>query len=432
MNSVLPLRVALGLGDQELEQRLRPALDADAELSVAAHCLAADQVLQALESAAVDAIVVAWGLHRLSEAVISELERARLPVVLLAPSTTPHLEKLQRITLLPLDVDTETLRAAIKLAARGERWRPPRARREMEASAPASPPEAPAAALQIFAIAGGSGSPGRTTLAINLATALGAVASTVLVDLDCATPCVAAYLNRDPSRNVCTLAHAVREDPHGWSRALDQELQALHSRSPRSVVLCGLPKRELRPSVTPAIMEQLVEQLARRFRYVILDVGAELLGMDAPAIVHRAALSVAQHVLLVTGCDLVSLWHARLALSQLERTLSIDRERVSLIPNRHDGHFHHSAAEIEWHLGAAVAMVVPNDYRALQRAVAEQSPVVLDPHSRAARAMLRLAERIHQGRVRLAPDEAERPSRPSWRATLPAAVGGLLRWGGPT
>ena len=57
-------------------------------------------------------------------------------------------------------------------------------------------------------------------MAINLATALGAVEPTVLIDADFASPSVAAYLDRDPSRNLCTLAHAVRESPHAWgSRA---------------------------------------------------------------------------------------------------------------------------------------------------------------------------------------------------------------------
>jgi Flp pilus assembly CpaE family ATPase len=268
-------------------------------------------------------------------------------------------------------------------------------------------------------------------LAINLATALGAVAPSVLVDLDCASPCVAAYLNRDPSRNVCTLAHAVREDPHSWSTALQQELQPLHARSPSAMVLCGLPKRELRPSVTPAVMERLIEELARRYDYVVIDVGAELLGMDAPAVVHRAALGVAQQILLVTGCDLVSLWHARTALSQFERTLAIDRERVSLIANRHDARHHHSAAEIGWHLGTGVAMAIPNDYGALQRAVAGQYPAVLDPTSRAGRTLLQLAERIHN-RVRLPAVDHGSTARTGWRSALPAAVASVLRPGSAT
>src|SRR5207247_10485469 len=144
----------------------------------------------------------------------------------------------------------------------------------------------------------------------------------------------------------------------------------------------------------------------------------------------RAALGVAHHVLLVTSCDLVSLWHARIALQQYERVLALDPERVSLIANRHDPHYHHSVAEIEWHLGAAAATVIPNDYRAFQRAMAEQYPAVLDPNSRAARTILQLAERMHRGRVRLPAAEAQLAARAGWRRGLPAAGGGLVRRGG--
>jgi Flp pilus assembly CpaE family ATPase len=358
------------------------------------------------------------------------LDASPLPIVLLLPSGAHNFDQLQRATQLPIDVDPDTLRDAIKMAARGERWRASRSRTAAAASPNAPPQPAVPPQLQVLAIAGGSGSPGRTTLAINLATALGAVAPTALVDLDCASPCVAAYLNRDPSRNVVTLAHAVREDPRGWGRALEQELQPLHARSPLAVVLCGLPKRELRPSVTQSVMQRLVDELGRRYRYVVVDMGAELLGLDAPAIVHRAALATAQHVLLVTASDLVSLWHARTALAQFERNLGVDRERVSLVINRHDARYHHSQAEIEWHLGATAALLIPNDYSALQRAVAQQTPAVLDASSRAGRAILQLAERIHQDRVRLPAAEVEPRSRSRWQMALPAGLASVVRWGG--
>src|SRR5688500_4185577 len=79
------LRLALALGDQELEQRLRPALEAAHDLEVAAQCLAADQLLEVVQTRQVDAVVVAWGLHRLSESVLAQLERARLPMLVLVP-----------------------------------------------------------------------------------------------------------------------------------------------------------------------------------------------------------------------------------------------------------------------------------------------------------------------------------------------------------
>jgi Flp pilus assembly CpaE family ATPase len=428
MTSRTPLRLALALGDQELEQRLRPALDADDAVQVTTNCLAADQIVHAVEANAVDVVVLAAGLHRLSETVLHQLECARIPVVLLAAGDDTPASHARRETVLPLDVDSSTLRQVIASVAHGERWvSRPRVAREPDPQP--SPPidQSSPSDLSVLAVAGGAGSPGRTTLAINLASALGAVAPTVLVDLDFSSPSVAAYLNRDPSRNVCTLAHAVRESPRAWGPALEQELQPLHPRSPSGMVLCGLPKRELRTSLTASVVEQLVGELTRRFRYVVVDVGAELLGIEAAATTHRAALTLAQHVLLVVGSDLVSLWHARTALGQLERQLSIARERISLVINRHDPRYHHPQAEIEWHLGSSAAMLIPNDYGALQKAVADQSPVVAYPTSRAARAILDLAERVHQARVRLPPSEAGHVVRGRWRVALPTSV---LRWGG--
>ena len=72
------LRLALGLGDQELEQRLRPALDATDELTVVAQCLAADQLLQVAEARQADALLVAWSLHRLTDSLLEQLERPEL------------------------------------------------------------------------------------------------------------------------------------------------------------------------------------------------------------------------------------------------------------------------------------------------------------------------------------------------------------------
>jgi MinD-like ATPase involved in chromosome partitioning or flagellar assembly len=429
VSSEFPLRLALALGDQELEQRLRPAIDLDDELVVATNCLAADQLLQAVESRAVDAIVVAWGLHRLSQAVLADLERARLPLVLLTPDTVGEVVQTRSAAVLPLEVDAATLREAIKTAARPDRVVQPRPRPAPEPPTSTTPKPVSAEGVCVLAVAGGSGSPGRTTVAINLAAALGAVAPTVLVDADCASPCVAAYLNRDPSRNVCTLAHAVREDPHSWAAALEQELQPLHEVSPAAVALCGLPKRELRPTLTPGMMERLVAELARRYRYVVLDVGAELLGMDAPAIAHRAALAAAQHVLLVVASDLVSLWHGRIALGQLERHLSISGDQVSLVINRHDPRYHHPPRDIEWHLAAPAALVIPHDYAALQRAMADNYPVVADSASRAGRAVLTLAERIHHGRVRMPVPHTETRPGAGVRVALPSALAGALRWG---
>src|SRR5260370_4701416 len=125
------------------------------------------------------------------------------------------------------------------------------------------------------------------------------------------------------------------------------------------------------------------------------------MGTDVAAANHCAILASAPQVLLVSGSDLVGLWHARTALDQLERQLGIDRYNVQLVLNRHDARFHHGSAEVAWHLGAQVAAVIPFDHAATERAIARQRPLVVESNSRASRAILSLAEEIHAARLRM-------------------------------
>jgi Flp pilus assembly CpaE family ATPase len=251
-------------------------------------------------------------------------------------------------------------------------------------------------------------------VAINLAAALGSAAPTVLVEVDLCAPALAGYLDRDPTRGLCTLAYAVREDPRAWPGALTDELQPLTSNAPGVSVLCGPPKREMRTSIAPSFVERLVAELAQRYRYVILDVGPDLLGMDSAAANHRAALASAQRLLVVSGSNLVGLWHTRTALEHLERQLGVQRQAVHLVLNRHDVRHHHARAEVEWHLGSPVAAVIPADYPATERAIAEQRPLVAETGTRAGRALLELAERLHEGRLRLPPQVGPRDTRSRW------------------
>ena len=420
MYQPLSLRLALGLGDQELEQRLRPALDLSDDVVVVAQCLAADQLLQVIDSREVDAAIVGWGLHRLTDTVLAQLDRTGMPTVLLVPDPDDARWKSRVGPVLALDADASEVRQAV-LAARRGGVALSRPRASVADPLPLKVADrAVRPSTTIIGVAGGMGSPGRTTVASNLTAALSTVAAAVLVELDLSAPAIAAYLDRDPSRNLCTLAHAVREDPHVWGPALDDELQPLSHQLPSGMVLCGLPKREMRASIAPAFVERLIAELAQRFRYVVLDVGPQLLGNDTVAASHRAALASAQQLLVVSAPDLAGLWHCRIALEQVERQVGVERASAALVLNRHDARFHHARAEVEWHLGIHVAAVVPFDHASVQRASALQRPLVVDPRSRAARAIVGLAERVHAGRVRRPKADLGGESRVSWwRRMLP-------------
>ena len=393
------LQLALGLGDQELEQRLRPPLETSDEVTVVAQCLAADQLVELVAAQAVDALVVAWSLHRLTDAVLDQLERPGIIVVLLVPDPAETRWQQRSGPVLPAEADAARVLEAILEARPGLRFRNTRPPSRSEPVQLKPVDLAEPAAGGVIAIAGGAGSPGRTTVAINLATALGAGAATVLVELDLCAPAAAAYVDADPTRNVCTLAHAVREDPRGWEPALSEELQPLGSNMSPAFLLCGPPKREMRASIGPGFVDRVLDELAQRYRWVIVDVGPEWLGTDNVGASHRAALARSRHLLLVSAPDFVGLWHTRVALDQLERLLDIDRRTAHLVINRHDPRFHHSRQEVEWHLGAPVVAVVPLDHTGIQHAISEQRPVITDRSSRAGRALLSLAEGLHDGKL---------------------------------
>jgi Flp pilus assembly CpaE family ATPase len=414
-------RVALGLGDQELEQRLRPGLDAAEDLSIIAQCLAADQLLGIIETDRPDAVVISWSLHRLTDPLLDQVERPGLVVVLLVADPHDDRWRRRRGPVLPTDTDAATLRQVLASARTGARVMT-RGRAPAQEPLVLKPADSPQPATGgILAVTGGAGSPGRTTVAMNVSAALGTAAPTVLVELDLCAPSLAAYLDRDPSRNICTLAHSVRDDPRAWRSALHDELQPLGPAGSQTLVLCGPPKREMRSSLAPGFVEQLIGELSRRYRWVVLDVGPELLGIDAPASVHRAALAAAQRVLLVSGSDLVGLWHARVALDMLERQVGVDRGSINLILSRHDARFHHTPAEVEWHLGVPVVGVVPFDQSAAQRAVLHQRVLVSDPGGRASRALIAVAEHLNEGKLRMPVESVPRasPRQAWWKRVVP-------------
>jgi MinD-like ATPase involved in chromosome partitioning or flagellar assembly len=353
---------------------------------------------------------------------LAELEASRAPLVMLAPDPDePRWEALRGVVL-RLDADPALVRRGLEAAVRGERLQPASSAQTATGQLPAGPATAKAAEIHdaplagidtatVIAVASGPGSPGRSTIALNLAAGLGAVEPTVLVDCDLAGPSAAALLDADPSRNLYMIAHDEPEAAWEWDRAIQGEVQPLHPRSPHAAVLCGVPKPDMRARLSRRFLERLVAGLQRRYQFIILDVGPELLGPEGA--VHRAALGLSQQVLLVCSTDVVGLWRARYTLGLLETHIQVNPARVALVLNKHDPRHHHTRTEVEWALGLPAAAVIPFDHHGLERALAARAPVVLERRSGAGRALLEFAERVHGGKVVLPPDP-ERAARRRW------------------
>jgi hypothetical protein len=194
-------------------------------------------------------------------------------------------------------------------------------------------------------------------------------------------------------------------------------------------------------ALAPAFVGRLLEALRLCHRYVVLDLGdlglSSLLARpdsgDARSSATGAALEAAgaaDLLLLVTGGDLVSAARARDTLLRLGARPGWDAGRVALVVNRHDPAYHFERWQLEATLGVGTAAVVPFDHGGVQRALAARRPVALDGRSRAGRALLDLADRLHGGAARL--PRAETPSLSGTGAgpATPRALGAGLRPGG--
>ena len=409
-------RVVVGLGNAERERRLVPGLIETGEIAVVGRCLAADQLLETLQSDAADVALVALDLHRLNDSTLSALAATGVPLVGLAARSDDVPSGPPWRAVLPPDVAAEQALAALVAAASGlvQEIARPQALEDIEAALGAPTGSDELASTGTLVIASGKGSPGCTTVAVNLAAALGAVESTVLVDLDLAGPSVAAFLGLDPTRNLYMLAHAEPKSSREWTKALDQETQPLARRSPHGLVLAGIPKPEMRAAISLRFLQRLVAELQERFRHVVLDVGS----VAAPSIDAGAQswlLGGTGQLLMVSTGNLTGVWRARTALA---RVPELQGGTVGLVINQHDRRTQHTRAEIEWALGRTTSAIIPSDHRSVELALVAQQPVIFRRRSHAGHGLLAFAERIHGGQIML-PPEIEKPRRTLGRLTLP-------------
>ncbi|MHB8620548.1 MAG: AAA family ATPase [Chloroflexota bacterium] len=376
----------------------------EAGLVVAQRCLTAEQLLDATLNA--DVVLVSSDLHRLNQEALAALTAHGRPLLLLGSVPGFDAAARTRVVALPMDTDPDQVCQALRALLSGQpvaQAVTELAPKPAEVKGPPTASDGGSILAGLTVVISSHGSPGCTTVALNLATALGAGTSTLLVDADVVKPSVVAHIDGDPTRNIYLLARAEPHLQREWDRALDQETQTIHARSPQAAVLCGIPKPDMRAAVTPRFIEGLLPQLQQRYGRVVIDAGA--VGSDQHIAVQQLLVRSAARVLLVLTADILGVWRAQQALRALDGQGLLDRDRLALVVNRCSPRHHHSRAEIERVLGLPVAAIIPEDTDHARCAVQAQQPVVLRRRSRAGRALLGLAERFHGGDILLPPEQ---------------------------
>ena len=239
----------------------------------------------------------------------------------------------------------------------------------------------PARTIAVLAPSGGSGS---STLAVNIATVLARQhQSALLMDLKLRAGDLAALLDLKPTHTLADLCQNVsRLDRIMLERSLVRHGSGIHLLAPPRI----FSEAAL---VTPEGVLQALNLARMLFPYVVIDLDRSY----GPEQVQ--ALRLADVVLVVLRLDFTCLRNTHGTLEYLEQ-LGINKERVSLVVNRHGQAKEIPAAKAEEALGLKIAHYIPEDPTTVNRANNNGVPIVLEsPSAKVSRSLTNLAHSVN-------------------------------------
>jgi pilus assembly protein CpaE len=224
-----------------------------------------------------------------------------------------------------------------------------------------------------FAILGGKGGVGCTTVAVNLATAIRRATNepTLLVDLHTAHGDASVFLGVEPRFSVLDALENIHR--------LDQTyLKGLVTTTKAGLDLLASASRPQLAPVDALRVRALIEFLTTTYPWVVLDCPRT----DAALM---EALDTTSSVLVVANQELATLRSAsRLAATLRQRA---GAHRVRLAINRYDSDAEIGRKDVERVMGGPVAYTFPSDYRASLAALNKGEPLIMQNHTRLAAAL---------------------------------------------
>lgn len=397
------------------EAQLVQALErSDLGVTVVRRCVDVADLLATAATGTARAALVASDLRRLDREALARLAGAGLAVVgVVADADDDAAQRLRRLGVahvVTAGSDPEALSAAV-IAAVSAPVRPPHGgASDLRASVPDVAPNAaaedapPGGVLgRVVAVWGPTGAPGRTTVAVNLATELAALGlDTVLVDADTYGGAVAPALGLlDEAPGLAAAARLANNGSLGAASLAGVARQV----GPRLRVLTGITRADRWPEIRPAAMESVLELLRSQSAYTVVDCAFcleqdEELAFDQSAARRNGAtiatLASADTVVAVGGIDSVSLQRLVRGLSELrdavgaaEVRVVVNRARDGVVPGDVQQQVR---AALHRYAGVDPVEFVPEDRAALDRALSlGQALAEAAPASPARKAIHRLA-----------------------------------------
>ena len=215
--------------------------------------------------------------------------------------------------------------------------------RSMGKSSPQTPAsdvaDATPATLSI-AVWGPNGSPGKSTLALNLADLLARQGKRVLlVDSDLVSPSLALQLGVEDKASGISAACKLAREANLDTEQLDRISVNVTGSSSSFSLLPGISGASRWPEITPSAIETILRVASNRFDVAIFDTASSLepaLHTDAAALsrneLTRHLVASVDHLLAVVGCDPVSMQRMLRQIADIQKFRA--GQPLSLVVNR--------------------------------------------------------------------------------------------------
>jgi pilus assembly protein CpaE len=246
---------------------------------------------------------------------------------------------------------------------------------------------------QVFGFVGAKGGVGATTIAVNVATLLGAASQAgraLLIDMHYLGGDAAVFLGVEPRFSVV--------DALENTRRLDSTyFQGLVTRVSPGLDLLASSERTVAGQVDSSRIRAVIDFAATAYQYTVIDLPRS----DSGVLDGLDRLSA---IMIVANQDLATARSAGRMAATLRQRYGADR--VAVVLSRSDRQADIGPGDIARASGCAVAHAFPSDYRNALRALNKGRPLALDNHNELSGSLRRFAFHlagIHQ------PDQATAP-----------------------
>lgn len=359
------LRIVTVAGEAPLEAELAGALSRRDDVDLLFRCVDRVELLATMRSDPIDALV-SVGLPRWFDLEVADEARARGLTTLGVSTSAPDRVRFERLGVTPVEATPDAI-------VRG-------------AVAPGDTPPAPvrmpvgAKRGRLIGVWGPKGGPGRTTVAIEVASQLALHDdATLLLDADLYGGDVAQMLGVVGDLPTILWAAKLAAKDELDAGRLAVELRRAGRAGP--VLMAGLARSDLWPDVSTHAWRRVLETATSEFTFCVADVGfclepaADLYsGDDGRNRITRATLEAADQVVTVCRADPVGIKGFLRGMEQLLDLVAI--ERVVVVANRvRDKEQREVADLIRTNLGIRPVAYVPDRPREHHRAVLSGRPL---------------------------------------------------------